>query len=85
MNSKNCVAWTIEYGIDESLMLFLRHLGAEVAALGQPLGSHHRQRDAVRHTGGSSRLEKISRRGREEVHDRCDSPNLMDESDKSHL
>ena len=47
-NSKNCVAWTIEYGIEEPLISFsCGDLRAEVAAVGQPLGPDDRQRDVV--------------------------------------
>ena len=70
MNSKNCVAWTIEYGIADCLdQLLLRDLGAEVAALGEPLGADHRQRDVVLHTGRAGGREQIAGRRGEELHD----------------
>jgi hypothetical protein len=48
MNSKNCVAWTIEYGIDDLLISF-----------GEAFGSHNRQRDMMAHACNRFRLKEI--------------------------
>ena len=70
-NSKNCVARTIEYGPAEALIeLLLRHLGAQVAALGQAVGAHHRQGDVVADAGLGLGGQQVARRGLEELEHR---------------
>ena len=52
MNSKNCVARRIVYGIGRGLhRLLLGELRAEVAAVREPVGADDRQRDVVPHPG----------------------------------
>ena len=76
MNSKNWVAWTIEYGIagrlDQGLLDELRQEVAggrlrQVAALGQLLRADDRQRDVVADAGGRLRGQQVAGRRREEV------------------
>jgi hypothetical protein len=53
--------------LDQYLLSVLR---SEVGTVGYPLGSHHGQRDVMLHTGCCSVLEKVTRGGGEELHDR---------------
>ena len=76
MNSKNWVAWTIEYGIPDvriraSSTSFARKYPAvvfvEVTALGQLLRSDDRQGDVVADACGRFGDQQVVGRGREEV------------------
>eukprot|EP01136_Pigoraptor_vietnamica_P016818 Opistho-1_new@61179 len=52
-------------GLDQR---FLRDLGAEVAAVGQALRAHHRQRHDVAHASAGAGRQQVLRRGAEEMH-----------------
>ena len=76
MNSKNCVARTIEYGIDDAGdQLLLRDLGPQVAAVGQPVGADDGHRDVMSDPGGRLGGEQVAGRRREELEDRAASSN----------
>ena len=61
MNSKNCVARTIVYGISPAFTsLLLRDLRAEVAALRKAVGADDRQCDVMSHPGSRLRVEEVA-------------------------
>ena len=70
-NSKNCVARTIEYGIDEFLdQLLLRDLGPEVAALRHSVAAHDRQGHVMAHARRGFGGKEIDGRSLEELQHR---------------
>ncbi len=69
-NSKNWVAWMMEYGMPEVLIrVFLDLLGAEIPAPLEPVGTDHGQRHMVRHAGLGLRLEQMGGGRAEELQD----------------
>ena len=71
MNSKNCVACTIEYGMPElGDQLLLDALGLEVALVGHALGADHRQRHVVADARRLLRREQVAGRRLEELEHR---------------
>ena len=71
MNSKNCVACTIEYGMPGvGDQLLLDGLGLEVALVGHALGADHRERHVVLDARRLLGREQVAGRGLEELEHR---------------
>ena len=70
-NSKNWVAWMMEYGIGDPLISFsCATLCAEVATPQQTFSADHRQRDVMFDAGLHFRSNDIAPRRFEEFHNR---------------